>query len=473
MARTDTLGNFLTDVANAIRAKTGESGLIAANSFDTAIENIPSGGASGIYKVDTIAERDQLTNVQDGDICVVYSSTLGNWTSTTSSNILVCPPQVVLSQAYSSSTYTDLRDSNYNLDLNASLDEHSFRIFGYGSSIQVSVEYSSEDGIAYDRQTFKAMDFNTGSLISGDTITLPVAVSCSNPSRFDSTIGEFIKFKDESFDGIFIYTGNTWSNLNLGVSASASDILVGKSAYTNSGLTIGAFPQNTLTDLEKVVQAEQTQFSNIDSFDNAFSGSSYDIIAFSLDTSNMTSMTGAFSGCSASIISIKNFDSSNVTNFHSMFESCQNLEILDVDLDVSSATGYSCFQRMFAFSPKLEYVNFHCDVKHSVLGMSEIARNCTKLKRFDMRNIEYDSSTASAGYIGYMFAGCTSLEYLDIRDIDLSMFTKAYSNYNTFGTNSSDRVPANCLIIVKDTASKNWLNTNCSWLTNVKTPSEL
>lgn len=44
MARTDTLPHFLTDVADAIREKTGESGVIQASAFDTAISNIPSGG---------------------------------------------------------------------------------------------------------------------------------------------------------------------------------------------------------------------------------------------------------------------------------------------------------------------------------------------------------------------------------------------------------------------------------------------
>ena len=44
MARTDTLGNFLTDVADAIREKKGTSETILASNFDTEIENLPSGG---------------------------------------------------------------------------------------------------------------------------------------------------------------------------------------------------------------------------------------------------------------------------------------------------------------------------------------------------------------------------------------------------------------------------------------------
>jgi len=48
MARTDTLGNFLTDVADAIRTKTGGSAAIMASDFDTEIESIPSGGGGSL-----------------------------------------------------------------------------------------------------------------------------------------------------------------------------------------------------------------------------------------------------------------------------------------------------------------------------------------------------------------------------------------------------------------------------------------
>ena len=45
MARTDTLGNFLTDVAEAIRTKKGTTGTIPANTFDTEIASIEGGSS--------------------------------------------------------------------------------------------------------------------------------------------------------------------------------------------------------------------------------------------------------------------------------------------------------------------------------------------------------------------------------------------------------------------------------------------
>ena len=52
MARIDSLGHFLTDVADAIRNKKGSSGTIQASSFDTEIASIPSGGGGAVEKKD-------------------------------------------------------------------------------------------------------------------------------------------------------------------------------------------------------------------------------------------------------------------------------------------------------------------------------------------------------------------------------------------------------------------------------------
>ena len=70
-----------------------------------------------------------------------------------------------------------------------------------------------------------------------------------------------------------------------------------------------------------------------------------------------------------------------------------------------------------------------------------------------------------------MFEGCVSLMFIDIRDITIS--TMSYANYQSFlGSNTFGRVPYNCLIVVKDSTEKTWLNTNFSSYTNVMTVEE-
>ena len=77
----------------------------------------------------------------------------------------------------------------------------------------------------------------------------------------------------------------------------------------------------------------------------------------------------------------------------------------------------------------------------------------------------------SVTMIRTLFDGCKKLMFIDIRDITIS--TMSYSNYQSFlGSYSNGRVPYNCLIVVKDSTEKEWLNTNFSEYTNVKTVDE-
>lgn len=63
MARTDTLGHFLTDVADAIRTKSGSVNAIPASQFDTEIENLPSGGGASDFETAINSFNNYLNNV--------------------------------------------------------------------------------------------------------------------------------------------------------------------------------------------------------------------------------------------------------------------------------------------------------------------------------------------------------------------------------------------------------------------------
>ncbi len=73
MARTDTLGHFLTDVADAIRTKKGTSDTMQASDFDTEIENLPSGGKYApryvcFYYYNGTELDDELANLNTSNI---------------------------------------------------------------------------------------------------------------------------------------------------------------------------------------------------------------------------------------------------------------------------------------------------------------------------------------------------------------------------------------------------------------------
>lgn len=67
MARTDTLNNFLTDVADAIRSKTETTGKIPASEFDTRIAGITTGGGTEDLSTPLTAQ-DNLITIQESKL---------------------------------------------------------------------------------------------------------------------------------------------------------------------------------------------------------------------------------------------------------------------------------------------------------------------------------------------------------------------------------------------------------------------
>lgn len=63
MARTDNLSNYLVDVANAIREKTGETEAIRPNEFDEKIKNISSGTVSMLPVYEQLTEPKEKNGV--------------------------------------------------------------------------------------------------------------------------------------------------------------------------------------------------------------------------------------------------------------------------------------------------------------------------------------------------------------------------------------------------------------------------
>ena len=72
--RHTTLTSLFTDIAGAIRSKTGDSAEIKADDFDTAIEAIPTGGGGGEYTTKQVLGIDAIDNFSyDGATIPEYS----------------------------------------------------------------------------------------------------------------------------------------------------------------------------------------------------------------------------------------------------------------------------------------------------------------------------------------------------------------------------------------------------------------
>ena len=130
--------------------------------------------------------------------------------------------------------------------------------------------------------------------------------------------------------------------------------------------------------------------------------------------------------------------------------------------EATTSKGNSRFQDCFAEYIDVSGLNFS-----NTTTINSCFRNCPYLKEIDISMWNTDNLRN----ISNLFDMCTSLQKCDVRSID---FTKNTINMKTniFGTYGSTNIPTNCLVIVKDQANKEWVQTEYSWLTNVKTVAE-
>lgn len=109
-----------------------------------------------------------------------------------------------------------------------------------------------------------------------------------------------------------------------------------------------------------------------------------------------------------------------------------------------------------------EYIDVSGIDTSNVASISSCFSSCAKLKEIDISM--WNLSNLSA--FGNLFYNCTSLEKCDVRNVLFSNYTIS-SRRGVF-----NKVPDNCLIIVKDETEKAVVLNNFQNLTNVKTVEE-
>lgn len=151
-------------------------------------------------------------------------------------------------------------------------------------------------------------------------------------------------------------------------------------------------------------------------------------------------------------------DTSNATIAQSMFAECSNLEV--VPKLILNNLANTALSYIFQNCANLREFDASGINTTPITTLKNVFYNCSKLKELDLSNWNTPNLTS----VNNTFDGCSSLQKLDIRNFD---FTNVTNKSNTF-----NKVPANCLIIVKDQTQKNWMATNFSNMTNVQTVEE-
>ena len=461
-------------------------------SLDELVAKVAAGGGatvkSNIYKVATIAERDAITDMVEGDMCVVHTSSMANMQATDSVTAITFPATVVLPSAFTGSAWVSLRDTDYTSDIMLDLSQTRMRCDIMGNDY-ISISYTSTDGITYTRTDTNA-----------ETIEFSSPVRCEYQDEWNDVLGYFLQVGGVEFGGLFEYTEGAWDYVNIGSSVSASQIFKSKKAYTSDGMLSGTMGVNMsnadIKQLNKLI-AEGIERNSTDSVYQISqligvqletNGTRYFPLLEWLNTSKLTTFESMFySDTAVKKLDLSRWDTSNVTTTYSMFSRAQNLtelnlanwdtskvtdmrtmfqttKIASLDLSHFNTSAVTNMSYMFQSCSALTNLNLaNWDTK-KVTNMTGMFKHCTVIEELDLSSFD----TSNVTNMQEMFFCCYKLAKLDIRNFD---FSKVTTYTKAFGGDSSS-FPANCLVIVKDATAKSWITSKFTWLTNVKTVAE-
>ena len=486
-----------------------ENSTVDVSNYAEAIVNVAGGGSStksNIYKVSTIEERDAITDMVEGDVCVVYYANVSNATATSEFQKAKFPNIVVLPEAVTD--YIDLMyratDHSIMFDCWGSLDSSSFRMDCSTDTGNIRISYTSNDGITYTRTDGGNESVDFGTTIKHDY-----------PEMWNDAIGYFILIGALNFDGIFTYSNNSWVYSDIGFPLSPSDIFKDIKAYSNSGIITGTLSSEVsssfddrgaevLTNLllaynslEEIIAPEiasglyeysniltiplnPTTFqpilntSNVTNMDRMFYGCNKLKIIPKLDTSKVTTMGDTFRSCTNLKI-IPKLDTSNVTSMSGMFHDCSNLETIP-QLDTSKVTYmnsmfYGCtnLKTIPSFNTSnvtnMDATFYECSNLEAipqldtskVTTMDRTFEGCNKLRTIHSLNTSNVTTMAS------LFGWCNSLEV--VPQLDTSKVTMMAGMF--CGCSSLETIPQ------LSTSNVTAMDSMFSYCTNLKTIPQL
>lgn len=139
-----------------------------------------------------------------------------------------------------------------------------------------------------------------------------------------------------------------------------------------------------------------------------------------------TNLTYMFNACyKLSDLKLSNYIStSNTTDFGGFISNCRVLKNIDCS-NIGSTQNVTSLQNFAQNCYELEEADLSGFVTNKVTKMSSMFYGDTKVKKIDMRNIEFGTSPVMA----HCFRDCTALEELHIDKLDLNILT--LSNYNS------------------------------------------
>ena len=136
------------------------------------------------------------------------------------------------------------------------------------------------------------------------------------------------------------------------------------------------------------------------------------------DTSNVTDMHSMFAGCSSlTSLDLSGFDTSNVTYMSYMFQMCDNLS--NVDLSSFSTSNVTNMRSTFESCGSLIRLDLTSFDTSKVTDMNSMFYECGSLTQLNLTSFDTSKVTDMA----FMFTSCNSLTRLDLSNFDTSNVT--------------------------------------------------
>lgn len=446
MARTDTLGHFLTDVADSIRAKTGGSSSITASSFDTEIASIPSGGGGAVESKDV--------NFYDYDGTILYS-----YTKSELNNLTALPENP---------THEGLTSLGWNWTLQEIKDFLVDKSFADIGQLYEPTDGKTKIYVTIDKYTLNptlTIGLNGTATIdwgdnSTDTITSDNVSTAVNTTHTYSTAGDYIISISSNTD-IRVMAGNYtygshffWSGIvnsyeNVRYISCVKKVIFGNNIVLYGEYALGfcynlesvSLPNNTATlgintcykciSLKHITIPKQTNYVIAE----RMFCDCYSLQSVSLSSTTYKFNTNCFNGDSnLSRLCLPN----SLTIINSYLVSNCKLELLEMP---NNLTSYSMNAFMSLYKLKKIVINNNSSVNFLSGSMYNNYNLKEVIVKGNIGNIYSSAFSSNYNCFKYDFTGCTAVPTL--------------KNVNAFGN-----INANCKIIVPDDLYNDWISAN-------------
>ena len=469
MARTDTLGHFLTDVADAIRTKKGITSRLPSEYQE--VEYI---GASGTQYINTgiLTSGEMYFDIEYELTSVTqFATIIGTDPTNTSQRIgfgLVENSRPQVNYIFAGNFFTMINNSNagVNIKSRALYESGLLTITNGENTITQAVSGTSMTASA----TYPIYLF---ALNRRGSVTDNASARIYSAKIYAGTtlVGEFVPCyrKNDNVIGMYDLTTSTFFTNS------------GSGTFTKGNATGDKIPANTF-DTEIASIPTGGGVNEVVSYTGSGTNSFFNINWQELVIPDTLTYVGYLFNNTRYFNPPKVKFNSNVTNIEYMYAGSYTTE---ADLSDCDITNVNSFYYIFSGSKitNIIWPSKHCtasnvNCKSMFMSVSSITNfdisglyiddmknidymfyGCTNLTSVDMRNIKNTTAPTTP----YMFYNCTNLAHIDMRGMSM---------VGGGGTYMMKNVPTTCEIIVKDATEKTWWNTNFPSYTNVKTAEE-